>query len=61
MKPREKEEITPTTEKCKTFETVSAIATEDNRGDDQVELVATAATRQQLKTGQQLTKRKQRS
>ena len=37
MKPREKEEIAPTTEKCKTFGTVSAIATEDNREDDQVE------------------------
>ena len=41
MKSREKEEIAPTTEKGKTFETVSAIATEDNRDDDQVELVAT--------------------
>ena len=42
MKPREKEEIAPTTEKGKTFRTVSAITTEDNRDDDQVELVATA-------------------
>ena len=42
MKPREKEEITPTTEKGKTFGTVSAITTEDNRDDDQVELVAKA-------------------
>ena len=42
MKPREKEEIAPTTEKGKTFGTVSAITTEDNRDDDQVELVATA-------------------
>ena len=38
MKPREKEEITPTTEKGKTFGTVSAITTEDSRDDDQVEL-----------------------
>ena len=43
MKPIEKEEIAPTTEKGKTFGTVSAIATEDNREDDQVELVATAS------------------
>ena len=43
MKPREKEEIAPTTEKGKIFGTVSAIATEDNRDVDQVELVATAS------------------
>ena len=43
MKPRDKEELAPTTEKGKTIETVSAIATEDNREDDQVELVATAS------------------
>ena len=42
MKPREKEEVAPTTEKGKTFGTVSAITTEDNRDDDQVEIVATA-------------------
>ena len=42
MKLREKEEIASTTEKGKTFGTVSAITTEDNRDDDQVELVATA-------------------
>ena len=41
MKSREKEKIAPTTEKGKTFEKVSAIATEDNRDDDQAELVAT--------------------
>ena len=43
MKPREKDEIAPTTEKGKTLGTVSAITTEDNRDDDQVELVATAS------------------
>ena len=59
MKPREKEETAPTTEKSKTFGTVSAIATEDNRDDDQVELVATASMRQQLAMGQQLPNRKQ--
>ena len=42
MKPREKEEVAPTTEKGKTFETVSAITTEANQDDDQFELVATA-------------------
>ena len=42
MKPRKKEETAPTTEKGKTFGTVSAISTEDNRDDDQVELVAAA-------------------
>ena len=42
MKPREKEEVAPTTEKGKTFGTVSAITTEANRNDDQVELGATA-------------------
>ena len=43
MKPRAKEETAPTTEKGKTFGTVSAITTEENRDDDQVELVATAS------------------
>ena len=42
MKPREKKKIAPTTEKGKTFGTVSAITTEYNRDDDQVKLVATA-------------------
>ena len=42
MKPREKDEIAPTTEKGKTFGTVSAVATEDNRDDDHVNLLATA-------------------
>ena len=51
MKPREKEEIAPTTEKGKTFGTVSAITTEDNRDDDQVELVATANHEATVKNG----------
>ena len=42
MKPREKDEIAPTTEKGKTFGTVSAVATEDNQDDDRGDLVATA-------------------
>ena len=42
MKPREKEEVAPTTEKGKTFGTVSGIITEANRDDDQAELGATA-------------------
>ena len=41
MKPREKDEIAPTTKKGKTFGTVSAEATEDNRDDDRGDLVAT--------------------
>ena len=51
MKPREKEEIEPTTEEGKTFGTVSAIATEDNRDDDQVELVATASHEASVENG----------
>ena len=51
MKPREREEIAPTTEKGKTFGTVSAIATEDNRDDDQVELVATVSHEATVKNG----------
>ena len=43
MKPREKDEIAPTTENGKTFGTVSAVATKDNRDDDQVDLEATAS------------------
>ena len=43
MKLRRKEKIAPTTEKGKTFGTVSAITTEDNRDDDQIEPVATAS------------------
>ena len=42
MKPREKEEVAPTTEKGKTFGTVSAITIEANQNDDQIELGATA-------------------
>ena len=51
MKPREKEEITPTTEKGKTFGTVSAITTEDNQDDHQVEFVATASYEATVKNG----------
>ena len=58
MKPREKEEIAPTTDKGKTFGTVSTIATEDNRDDYQVEIVATASHEATVEKGQQLTKRK---
>ena len=43
MKPREKEEVPPTTDKGKTFGSVSAITTEANRDDDKVELGATAS------------------
>ena len=50
-KPREKEEIASTTEKGKKFGTVSAITTEDNRDDDQVELVATASHEATVKNG----------
>ena len=41
MKPREKEEVAPTTKKGKTFGTVSAIKTEANQNDDQIELGVT--------------------
>ena len=50
-KPREKEEIASTNEKGKKFGTVSAITTEDNRDDDQVELVATASHEATVKNG----------
>ena len=50
-KPREKEVIAPTTEKGKAFGTVSAITTEDNRDDDQVELVATASHETTVRNG----------
>ena len=36
MKPREKEEVLPTTEKSKTFGTVSAITTEASQVEEQV-------------------------
>ena len=42
LKPREKEEVAPMTEKGKTFRTVSAITTEANQNDDQIKLGATA-------------------
>ena len=58
MKPREKEEIAPTTEKGKTFRTVSAIATEDNRDDDQAELVATASHEATVENGTKANKGK---
>ena len=51
MKPREKDEISHTTEKSKTFRTVSAVATEDNRDDDQVDLVATASHEATIENG----------
>ena len=41
-KSREKEEVATTTEKGQTFATVSAITTEANQNDDQIELRATA-------------------
>ena len=51
MKPRENVEIAPTTEKGKTFGTVSAAATEDNRDDDHVDLVATASYEATIENG----------
>ena len=42
MKPREKEEVVPTTEKSKTFRTVSAITTEAKQDDEQIKCEATA-------------------
>ena len=51
MKPREKEELAPTTENGKTFGTVSAIGTEDNRDGDQDELVATASHEATVENG----------
>ena len=42
MKPREKEEVIPTTEKGKIFETVSAITTEAKQDEEQVTHGATA-------------------
>ena len=42
MKPREKEEVVPTTEKSKSFGTVSAITTEAKQDDEQIKCVATA-------------------
>ena len=41
MKPTEKEGVAPTTKKGKTFGTVSAIKTEANQNDDQIELGVT--------------------
>ena len=51
MKPREKDEIAPTTEKGKTFGTVSAVATEDNQDDDRGDLVATARHEATVESG----------
>ena len=51
MKPRKKAEIAPTTEKGKTFGTVSAVATEDNRDDAHVDLVATASHEATIENG----------
>ena len=42
MKPREKEEVVQTTEKSRTFGTVSAITTEAKHDDEQVKIGATA-------------------
>ena len=42
IKPREKEEVVPTTEKSKTFGTVSAITTEAKHDDEQIKRGATA-------------------
>ena len=42
MKPKEKEEVMPTTEKCKTFGTASAITTEAKQDEEQVTHEATA-------------------
>ena len=42
MKPREKEEVVPATEKGKTFGTISAITTEAKQDDEQVTQEATA-------------------
>ena len=42
MKPKEKEEVMPTTEKCKTFGTLSAIRTEAKEDEEQVTHGATA-------------------
>ena len=43
MKPREKEEVVPTTEKSKTFGTVSAITTETKQDDEQIKCGAKAS------------------
>ena len=50
-KPREKDEITPTTEKGKTFGTVSAVATDDYRDVYRGDLVATASHEETVETG----------
>ena len=42
MKPREKEEMVPTTEKSKTFGTVSAKATKAEQDDEQIKRGAAA-------------------
>ena len=52
MKLRRKEKIAPTTEKGKTFGTVSAITTEHNRDDDQIEPVATASHEATVSNGE---------
>ena len=48
MKPKEKEEVMPTTEKGKTFGTVSAITTEAKRGEEQVTHGATASQKKTI-------------
>ena len=51
MKTRDKDEKAPTTEKGKILGTVSAVATEDNREDDHVDLVATASHEATIENG----------
>ena len=51
MKPRENVEEASTTEKGKTFGMVSAVATEDNRDDEYVDLVATASHEAAIEDG----------
>ena len=51
MKPKEKDERAPTTEKGKTFGTVSAVATEDNRDKNHADAVATASHEATVENG----------
>ena len=48
MKPREKEEVVPTTEKSKTFGTVSAITLEAKQDEEQVKRGSTATMKKQF-------------
>ena len=49
MKTKEKEEVVPTTEKSKTFGTVSAITTEARQDDEQIKIGATANHKKKLR------------